>query len=313
MAKAWDFELFNKSFNEIDLHPVISIEETTKTSEVIELMASKNIGCVPVSQNGKLAGIFTEIDFALKCVNDNSWSDKPISEFMTASPFSLGAEMTIMDAMKIFFKKSFRHIPIVDNEQKVKAVISVKDILKYVLRGNEDILEDIGTLTDWSFLFVDKYTENFSFDADESVGLNTSLFFTPLKRLYNTKGFLIVDKEILLKDAVSLMLQKKETVFLVQEFGTKLIGIFTERDLLRKIRDKNFSELGNVKLSDYMTKNPDTLLHKHYLGHALNNMFSFNYRNIIIVDEDNFPLGQFNLLDVVKFLGRGLVEKNLMP
>lgn len=309
MATQWDYELFNKTFEEINLHPVVSIPAGTKCLEVVEQMASKNIGCIPICEGSKLVGIFTEKDFAVKCIFDGDWKEKPIDDFMTKNPFSLKTNQTVMDAMQLFFKKTFRHIPITNDGGEIKAILSVKDILKYVLKGNEDILKEIGTLRDWNFLFVDQYTENFSFDNTNTKGLNTSLFFTPLKRLYNSDGYKVVDINTSLFDAFTLMTQSRVTVFLVQEYGTKLIGIFTERDLLRKLRDKTVDELKSLMLKDFMTPNPDTLLHKHYLGHALNNMFTFNYRNIVIVDEDHYPLGQFNLLDVVKFLGRGLIEE----
>ncbi|MCP4911980.1 MAG: CBS domain-containing protein [Oligoflexia bacterium] len=309
MATDWDYELFNKTFEEINLHEVVSVPSGTICVDVVEQMASKNIGCLPICEGKKLVGIFTEKDFAVKCIFDDNWKEKKIDEFMTANPFSLKVNQTVLDAMRLFFKKTFRHIPITNDNGEIKAVLSVKDILKYVLKGNEEILQEIGTLRDWNFLFVDQYTENFSFENTNTKGLNTSLFFTPLKRLYNSDGFKVVDIGINLYEAFSLMVQSKVTVFLVQEYGTKLKGIFTERDLLRKLRDKSVEDLKGLYLRDFMTPNPDTLLHKHYLGHALNNMFTFNYRNIVIVDEDHFPLGQFNLLDVVKFLGRGLIEE----
>ena len=64
----------------------------------------------------------------------------------------------------------------------------------------------------------------------------------------------------------------------------------------------------NPPVSQLMTKNPDCLFSRHKIAYAINNMFTFNYRRVIIVDEDHFPLTLVTLLEVLKFCARYLYK-----
>lgn len=69
-----------------------------------------------------------------------------------------------------------------------------------------------------------------------------------------------------------------------------------------KIFGKIRLDEGPVPVKDFMTRNPHTLLSKHFIAYAINNMFTFHYRNIVVVDEDRVPVAVVGLLDIFKYL-----------
>ena len=80
----------------------------------------------------------------------------------------------------------------------------------------------------------------------------------------------------------------------VTRYETELVGVLTERDLLKKVFGK-IDLSSQIKVSEIMTPNPITLLEKHVLSYAINNMFVKNFRNIILVDEEKNPISSISL------------------
>ncbi len=99
-------------------------------------------------------------------------------------------------------------------------------------------------------------------------------------------------------DAVKNMNDHHTGCVLVEKDG-KLIGIFTERDVLTK--DFFRADSHTVTVESVMTPNPETLEPEDSIAFALNKMSVGGYRHIPIVDGDK-PVGVLSVRDVVDFL-----------
>ena len=92
------------------------------------------------------------------------------------------------------------------------------------------------------------------------------------------------------------------SVLVVNPSG-KLIGVFTERDVLNRVAC-SVEVLGDAKLGDYMTRNPVTLQFGDLIAHALNLMSTYGFRHIPVVDALGAPVGVISFRDVVNFIER---------
>lgn len=103
-------------------------------------------------------------------------------------------------------------------------------------------------------------------------------------------------------DAINHFIQKDVGCVLVVEKGTnKLIGIFTERDVIRKLINKGY-DFSKETINKYMTKNPDALFLSDPITYALNRMSAGGYRHIPLVDENHCPVGFLSVRDIVEHL-----------
>jgi CBS domain-containing protein len=111
--------------------------------EAIELMCEKNIAAVLITENERLAGIFTERDYARKVVLKGKSSKATLlGELMSQNPHTISPENTVEECMKVMNKKMIRHLPVVDNENLV-GVISVGDIIRFMLEEQRCIIEHL--------------------------------------------------------------------------------------------------------------------------------------------------------------------------
>jgi CBS domain-containing protein len=79
----------------------------------------------------------------------------------------------------------------------------------------------------------------------------------------------------------------------------KLVGILTERDVLRLLADG--SDL-NVPVSSVMVKNPVTLRTNDTVGHAIALMSAGGFRRLPIIDDEGGVLGILKVSGILHYL-----------
>jgi CBS domain-containing protein len=109
----------------------IAISPHTPLSQAIEAMKTDEGGCVIISDDGRVAGIFTERDLLTKVLGENANLDSPISEWMQPKVETLSPDATIGEAVRLMNEKSFRNIPLVKKGELIGS-ISVFDIIGYL-------------------------------------------------------------------------------------------------------------------------------------------------------------------------------------
>jgi CBS domain-containing protein len=97
-------------------------------------MVAERVGCAAVTDlEGRLLGIFTERDALMRLnVDAARMADKPVSSVMTANPATLRAEDKIAFALHRMNVGGYRHIPILDDDDRLVGVISIRGILAYL-------------------------------------------------------------------------------------------------------------------------------------------------------------------------------------
>lgn len=116
-----------------------------------------------------------------------------------------------------------------------------------------------------------------------------------------------------LSEVISLLQEKNFGCVTVIDSAKKTIGIFTERDVLKKVVNKDV-DLKNSVVDDYMTPHPQTLSENDPIAYALNKMSQGSYRHIPITrnDEVKFMLSVKNIVDQIAMTYRKKIL-NLPP
>lgn len=109
----------------------VAVSPFTPLSQAIEAMRNDEGGCVIISDDGRVAGIFTERDLLTRIVGQNVDLESPISQWMQPAVETLSTHATVGDAVKLMNERSFRNIPLVKNGE-LAGSISVFDIITYL-------------------------------------------------------------------------------------------------------------------------------------------------------------------------------------
>jgi CBS domain-containing protein len=113
--------------------PVISVSPDATVFEALQRMAEHNIGAVLVLSAGRLAGIFSERDYARKvALHGLASKTVPVGELMTGKVFTVDAAWTAEQCMALMTEQHIRHLPVLEGDQVV-GVVSIGDVVKAVV------------------------------------------------------------------------------------------------------------------------------------------------------------------------------------
>jgi len=111
--------------------------------DALRLMADKGIGAVLVMQDGRLAGILSERDYARKVVlQDRSSATTPVRDIMSAKVYTVDPSQSVQQCMELMTGQRIRHLPVVQ-AGTVVGVISIGDLVKAVIEEQQRELDQL--------------------------------------------------------------------------------------------------------------------------------------------------------------------------
>ena len=112
----------------LELQPPLVLEVTSSVGDVIREMQQGGHGCALVTENKRLAGIFTERNVLLTVLGNDDVLMQPVATHMTADPVCVGTRDTVRQVLMSMYQGGYRHIPIVDANGQVAGCVRHKDI-----------------------------------------------------------------------------------------------------------------------------------------------------------------------------------------
>lgn len=156
----------------------------------------------------------------------------------------------------------------------------------------------------------DEYGETLDSDLREIRG---AIFDDTLALLSPPEPVCVRDT-VTVQDAVQAMVARGRASVLVVDADGRLAGIFTERDVLRRVlgeaQDPSRTTVGTV-----MTRDPEALRMSDRVARALHCMSVAGYRTVPVVDDTGRPVGVVTATDVIRWLASLFPEAvlNLRP
>jgi CBS domain-containing protein len=113
-------------------HNVQTIATSATVADAVRLMNEKRIGSIVVTEEGRLAGIFTERDVLTRIVGAGRDPRRTlVAEVMSANPHTITPMTTTAEAMEIFTHERCRHLPVVV-EDRLEGLISIGDVSRWL-------------------------------------------------------------------------------------------------------------------------------------------------------------------------------------
>jgi CBS domain-containing protein len=121
-----------------DKSPAVwSVPPSATVFEAIKLMAAQNIGALPVLEEGRLVGIFTERDYTRKvALHGKSSKETQVREIIAAEVVSVTPEHSVADCMRMMTEHRVRHLPVLQNSELV-GIISIGDLVNWTISTQE--------------------------------------------------------------------------------------------------------------------------------------------------------------------------------
>jgi len=110
-----------------------TLEPTATVAQAVQLMRQARVGCVLVTRERVLVGVFTERDLMTRILATGRDPGLALAEFMTPTPTSVDLNQPIREAILRLQAGGFRHLPVVDPQQRPVGMISAKRVIEWVV------------------------------------------------------------------------------------------------------------------------------------------------------------------------------------
>lgn len=131
-ASSVEADLLHDRVGDLPVHPPVEAAPDITVGEALRTMVDRGVGCLLITVEGRLAGIFSERDALMRLGPDAaSLRDQPLVRYMTPDPAVIHAEDKIAFAMQQMDLGGYRHLPVMEGDRPV-SLISIRDILRYL-------------------------------------------------------------------------------------------------------------------------------------------------------------------------------------
>lgn len=118
-------------------HEVLAIEPDATVYSAIERMAESQIGALLVLDEGKLAGLISERDYARKVVlKGKSSRDTLVRDVMTRELVCVGPDTSVDECMVLMTNKKMRHLPVLEQGTLI-GIVTIGDAVRQLMADKD--------------------------------------------------------------------------------------------------------------------------------------------------------------------------------
>jgi CBS domain-containing protein len=131
VRKVLDNRTIHEPIRVLNPRTPLTVTPTATVRDAIRIMREHHIGCLLVVEGERLVGILTERDLLLKM--ETADLSEPVTGLMTGDPETLEPDDPIVWALNRMSVGGYRHVPLVDRDGRPVGILSVKDIVHYIV------------------------------------------------------------------------------------------------------------------------------------------------------------------------------------
>lgn len=108
---------------------VVGPEATVR--EAARVMREEDAGILPVCQDGRILGVVTDRDLAVRFLADGGDPDRvPVSEIMSGDVQVAVPDDLLVDAIRVMGEEHVRRLPVVDRDDRIVGILSMTDVAR---------------------------------------------------------------------------------------------------------------------------------------------------------------------------------------
>ena len=132
-----------KTFLERSPRSLHTVQNNQTVWEALDIMATNNVGALPVLSGESMVGIFSERDYARRVeLRGKQTRDTLIQDVMTAEFITISPEQKMDECMQIMTDMRIRHLPVM-NDNKIIGMVSIGDVLFVMIAEQKHLIEQL--------------------------------------------------------------------------------------------------------------------------------------------------------------------------
>ena len=107
---------------------VQTVRPDQTAQEAASFMLNADAGSIPVTDQGKLVGMITDRDIAIRGIAKGSGPDTPVRDLMSSDVICARDDDDIADAASRMSEVQVRRLPVVDQDEQLCGIVSLGDL-----------------------------------------------------------------------------------------------------------------------------------------------------------------------------------------
>jgi len=235
--------MLSNKVNEIMTTNLTVAPVTRSVHEVMQQMIAEDVGRIVVTDSEVPVGVFTEKAVLKRVVSPGlDARQTPIKDVMSAPIRAVREETHIIDAFSRMYKGKYRHLLVRGRRGRIVGIVSMRRILKIAVELGQG-MNETQTL--------------------DSIAATSPLSVAPTASV---------------SEAIKSMVENGVGAVVIGS-AERLLGIFTERDVLRRVATAGF-DADRTKIEEVMTAPVVAMPGSTLVGEALSEMYRRDIRNL---------------------------------
>ena len=110
---------------------ILSISGEATVADAVALLAEKRIGALPVIDDGRVRGIFSERDVIYGLARDGAKAlSERVADVMISPAITVEPDSAAIAALSLMTQRRIRHLPVIEGETLI-GFVSIGDLVKY--------------------------------------------------------------------------------------------------------------------------------------------------------------------------------------
>jgi CBS domain-containing protein len=116
-----------------------TVEAGTSLTEAAQLMKSEDVGALPVVDNGRLTGMITDRDIAIRAVAEGKL-DVTVGEIASKDVVSIDPQQSLAEAARLMAQRQLRRLPVCEEDGRLVGIVAQADVAE---TGHDELTGEV--------------------------------------------------------------------------------------------------------------------------------------------------------------------------
>lgn len=118
-----------KSIRDVMTSNPQSVEPSSTVADAARLMRDHDVGSLPVVENGKLTGVVTDRDIAVRAVAEGKDPQSTkVAEVLSQDLVTIDPQQDLDEALRLMARHQVRRLPVVEEDGRLVGIVSQADV-----------------------------------------------------------------------------------------------------------------------------------------------------------------------------------------
>ena len=117
-----------------------AITPDTTVQEAAGLMKSEDVGALPIVEDGRLTGVVTDRDIAIRAVADGLGTDTAVRDLASQDIVSIDPQQSLEEAARLMAEHQVRRLPVVEEDGNLVGMLAQADVAQ---AGHDTLTGDV--------------------------------------------------------------------------------------------------------------------------------------------------------------------------